>query len=481
MSYTLKRAIIDPVHRHAWLVLTVLTLLLSAPYPAAAQEGTNNRDTRSAVTVHVVQDGETVTSIAARYGLGVETLRRANALGAYDIITVGQRLIIPAADRIEAGAATATVGLGGSLDQIAARYRIPVEDLARLNRIANPAGLPAGQEVAVPAATPAGGPLVRVVDSLSLWRVALAHNISPTVLALANGVEHPALIAPGRLLSLPRDVEAPDDVMAAPLASVLLHPLPLQPGRTGGLRVETREPGTLTVTFLDSDWPVVSEGTQHPALLPVDRWTDPGVYPLTLTSTGESGTSATLTQMVSIVDGGYPREVIRLTGAAAETLANPADEAGEIAYVERTMSGFSEERHFADGPFLLPTAGVLASVFCTERAYNSDVFDRYHTGADLGGAPIGTPIYAPADGVVVDTGLLDARGYITIIDHGWGVYTGYWHQSAIFVRPGDTVTAGQQIGTIGNTGRSTAPHLHWEMRVHGVVVDPMQWVREEMP
>ena len=109
------------------------------------------------------------------------------------------------------------------------------------------------------------------------------------------------------------------------------------------------------------------------------------------------------------------------------------------------------------------------------------MFDRYHTGADLGGAPIGTPIYAPADGVVVDTGLLDARGYITIIDHGWGVYTGYWHQSAIFVRPGDTVTAGQQIGTIGNTGRSTAPHLHWEMRVHGVVVDPMQWVREEMP
>src|SRR5690606_41843919 len=68
---------------------------------------------------------------------------------ALPIFTVGQRLIIPAADRIEAGAATATVGLGGSLDQIAARYRIPVEDLARLNRIANPAGLPAGQEVAV--------------------------------------------------------------------------------------------------------------------------------------------------------------------------------------------------------------------------------------------------------------------------------------------------------------------------------------------
>src|SRR5690606_27545103 len=295
---------------------------------------------------------------------------RANALGAYDIITVGQRLLIPAADRIEAGAATATAGLGGSLDQTAAPYRLPVKDLARLNRIANPAGLPAGQEVAVPAATPAGGslaqtaagcrssvtalgrlnriaspaglpagrevaepaatpaggPLVRVVDSRSLWRVALAHTGSPTVLALANGVEHPALIAPGRLLSLPRGVEAPDDVMPAPLASVLLHPLTLQPGRTGGLRVETREPGTLTVTFLDGDWPVVSEGTQHRALLPVDRWTEPGVHPLTLTFTGESGVSTALTQMVIIVDGAYPREVIRLTGAAAETLANPADE-----------------------------------------------------------------------------------------------------------------------------------------------------------
>jgi murein DD-endopeptidase MepM/ murein hydrolase activator NlpD len=161
-------------------------------------------------------------------------------------------------------------------------------------------------------------------------------------------------------------------------------------------------------------------------------------------------------------------------------MEDAASVAGEDAFIDASMSGFNPERRWADGPFPLPAAGVMASAFGTIRAYNSDVYDRYHTGADLGG-PAGTPIYAPADGVVVDAGLLDVRGYMTILDHGWGVYTGYWHQSSILVEPGESVTRGQQIGTIGNTGLSTAAHLHWEMRINGVKVDPMQWVREAFP
>ena len=82
---------------------------------------------------------------------------------------------------------------------------------------------------------------------------------------------------------------------------------------------------------------------------------------------------------------------------------------------------------------------------------------------------------------MVDTGELEVRGLITIINHGQGVYTGYWHQSSILVHPGDQVEAGQQIGTIGNTGLSTAAHLHWELHVNGVEVDAMQWVREQFP
>ncbi|MBN2676595.1 MAG: M23 family metallopeptidase, partial [Anaerolineaceae bacterium] len=69
----------------------------------------------------------------------------------------------------------------------------------------------------------------------------------------------------------------------------------------------------------------------------------------------------------------------------------------------------------------------------------------------------------------------------TIIDHGWGVFTGYWHQADILVHPGDQVSAGQEIGTIGATGRVNGPHLHWEIWVNGVQVDPQDWLDRMYP
>ena len=61
------------------------------------------------------------------------------------------------------------------------------------------------------------------------------------------------------------------------------------------------------------------------------------------------------------------------------------------------------------------------------------------------------------------------------------LYSGFWHQSSILVEPGDIIAMGQQIGTVGNTGLSTASHVHWEMWVTGVQVDPLEWAREEFP
>jgi murein DD-endopeptidase MepM/ murein hydrolase activator NlpD len=68
------------------------------------------------------------------------------------------------------------------------------------------------------------------------------------------------------------------------------------------------------------------------------------------------------------------------------------------------------------------------------------------------------------------------RGNAVMLDHGGGVITGYWHLDGLDVAVGETVTAGQQIGVVGSTGLSTGAHLHWELRIRGVAVDPMQWV-----
>jgi len=82
---------------------------------------------------------------------------------------------------------------------------------------------------------------------------------------------------------------------------------------------------------------------------------------------------------------------------------------------------------------------------------------------------------------VVFAGLLDVRGKVTVLDHGWGVYTGYYHQSEILVSEGDLVAAGDEIGLVGATGRVTGPHLHFQVWVGGVPVDPLEWLTNTYP
>jgi len=73
------------------------------------------------------------------------------------------------------------------------------------------------------------------------------------------------------------------------------------------------------------------------------------------------------------------------------------------------------------------------------------------------------------------------RGNTTIIDHGWGIFTAYLHQSELQVTVGDRVETGQIIGLVGGTGRVTGPHLHWEVWVGGVPVDPIEWAEGAFP
>jgi murein DD-endopeptidase MepM/ murein hydrolase activator NlpD len=100
-----------------------------------------------------------------------------------------------------------------------------------------------------------------------------------------------------------------------------------------------------------------------------------------------------------------------------------------------------------------------------------------HPGIDINAAT-GTPIRAPADGTVVAAGWIDGYGNCTIIDHGSGLATLYGHQSSVLVADGALVKRGQTIGLVGSTGYSTGPHLHWEVRVLGKVVNPVPYIGE---
>jgi murein DD-endopeptidase MepM/ murein hydrolase activator NlpD len=102
---------------------------------------------------------------------------------------------------------------------------------------------------------------------------------------------------------------------------------------------------------------------------------------------------------------------------------------------------------------------------------------QYHAGLDISN-PIGTPVHASGDGVVES---IDGRRGTIILNHGQEIKTHYAHLSKILVSRGERVRKGKPIAQVGNTGRSTGPHLHYEVRVAGVAIDPRQFLRSASP
>jgi murein DD-endopeptidase MepM/ murein hydrolase activator NlpD len=254
-----------------------------------------------------------------------------------------------------------------------------------------------------------------------------------------------------------------------------VFPLIWVEGETGRLRLTTTTPMTVTGTFLERPLAVVSDPNQsfHIALIGIPVFTAAGIYPLSLSLSESAGGQINLTLNIQIVSGNYGSESITLAGDQSDLL-NPNIEVPEQNLLQSIMGKVTPTRYF-DGPMGLPAAASVTSPFGLKRSYDGGPFDRFHAGTDFAGAP-GSPVLAPASGYVVLSDNLHIRGNATILDHGWGVFTGYWHQTEQYIQVGDFVAAGQVIGTIGSTGRVTGPHLHWELWVGGAAVDPMQWV-----
>lgn len=126
-------------------------------------------------------------------------------------------------------------------------------------------------------------------------------------------------------------------------------------------------------------------------------------------------------------------------------------------------------------PFVSPIDGRGTSGFGSPRRYAPGGPVSFHLGEDIA-APTGTPIRATNAGVVVLADMYPIKGGLTIIDHGAGVTSRYYHQSSIGVEAGQRIERGAVIGKVGSTGLSTGPHLHWEMRVDDVPSYPVAWL-----
>lgn len=128
-------------------------------------------------------------------------------------------------------------------------------------------------------------------------------------------------------------------------------------------------------------------------------------------------------------------------------------------------------------PFLWPVLGPISSRFGDVRLSSHSGGTRPHRGVDIP-APLGTPIAAPADGVVRLVGCDSDYGRLILLDHGYGYSTLYGHLRKILVKRGDRVREGQSIGTVGSSGKSTGPHLHYEVRIQGRPVNPASYLNQ---
>ncbi len=145
----------------------------------------------------------------------------------------------------------------------------------------------------------------------------------------------------------------------------------------------------------------------------------------------------------------------------------------------RALKSYFEDQQalLASAPSIWPVRGWLTSDFSVR-------LDPYtgervmHEGLDIA-AGVGTPVRAPSDGTVVFSGLEGGYGHVLVIDHGYGLKTRYGHLSRIDVKVGEKVKRGQFVAAVGNTGRSTGPHLHYEVRVNGVADNPRKFILEE--
>ncbi len=413
--------------------------------------------------VHIVTAGETIRSIAELYGKTVDEIAQLNSLANTDIIFVGQELVIVPGDETPTPPPTPTVSTSTDTDETSDSNVTPT---------------PTTQEFVV-SDDPSAAIIHTVQSGETLFRIGLQYNLTVTDLAQANNLLDPTQIFAGQQLIIP-GIEPPPLALDLPdiVTEFRINPLIFVEGRTGRIEIQTNTPATISGQFLDQELTVISQndGTLHNMLVGVPVFTEPGIYEVTLTIIDSTGTPIPITANIQIIAGGYGRQTLNIEN---ELLLSEAVENEEISLIVRNTTRFNPVRSWGNS-LSLPAAATMNGVFGTIRSYNGSPFNRFHRGVDFAGTP-GTPVLAASDGTVVVADALQIRGNTVIIDHGWGIYTLYAHQNETFVIPGDTVVSGQPLGTIGSTGRITGPHLHWEVWVNGISVDPLQWVQEIFP
>lgn len=457
-------------------VLLTLILLMAAYLPVSAQDGEE--------PYYVVQEGDALWSVATRFGVSLEALLQANNISDPNQVGIGARLIIPGLQGVNGELDTVTVTYGETLRSLSRRFDVSEQALAQLNRRVGPAEIYAGATLIVPITkSPISAVVERagLISGQSLLELAVMRGENPWKIALENNLSNTWSAMPGDELRVAGNPSG-DAPAALPgtITKVEVEPLLMIQGGTTDVKVQAPQGITLRGSLADRALNFFPQDYGYVALQGIHAMLPPGLYPLELKGELPDGKKFAFSQNVLIQDANFPYDPslqvdpATLDPAVTEPEQELWESLGKPVTPEKMWNGI-----FAS-PVPTDFRDCWTSLFGNRRSYNGGAYDFFHSGLDFCGR-VGTELYAAAPGKVVYTNVLIVRGGVVVIDHGWGVYTAYDHLSEFLVQPGDVVQPGQVIGLGGSTGRSTGPHLHWEVWVGGVQVNPVEWLARAYP
>jgi murein DD-endopeptidase MepM/ murein hydrolase activator NlpD len=259
---------------------------------------------------------------------------------------------------------------------------------------------------------------------------------------------------------------------------ILLSAPTIMPGETLRVEVDGLNPNEKTrLAFTKGFYRmfVIGPDAQR-ALIGIKLDAVPGHYPLKLQryvkTPGNWQTAAE--EWVDISSKTFQIETVNFSTEKTQLMKWEHQESARIHKILRTDTA----QQFWEGVFDYPVKGPIIGEFGLKRVRNETIDAGFHRGYDLR-ASKGTAIQASSSGIVLLAQPLRAHGRTVLINHGQGVMSIYLHMNSIAVKEGQKVGKGEKLGTVGSSGLSTAPHVHWGVYVHGVPVDGKQWTETE--
>ncbi|MCX6022806.1 MAG: M23 family metallopeptidase [Chloroflexi bacterium] len=269
---------------------------------------------------------------------------------------------------------------------------------------------------------------------------------------------------------------APDPPAPGPLAR--FDPPTVKQGAIAVLRVRIEPGGAVEGSFDGKPLLFSSTANEAWAVVGIARAAPLGGREAQVKVRQGSGAPVLADALLNVTSANFPLEDIELPPGQGDLL-DPAVVQAEFNLIQGQSRTSPPERRW-EGAFLRPAAGEVSSIFGIRRSYNGGPPTGSHEGLDIA-ANAGDPIRAAAAGKVVIARKLWVRGNAVMVDHGMGVVTGYYHMTESVVKEGQDVERGQLLGRVGSTGLATGPHLHWDVIVGGVNVDPVQWTLRVAP